>query len=84
MEKQIRDIIGQHVGGTFEAKQKAVEEILLLFSVRQRIFTEWLRKNFQNNIDDESLWEDYNMIIDRPPKMYTSNELINWYDQYVA
>lgn len=33
MEKQIRDIIGQHVGGTFEAKQKAVEEILLLFSV---------------------------------------------------
>lgn len=33
MEKQIRDIIGQHVGGTYEAKQKAVEEILLLFDV---------------------------------------------------
>jgi len=36
MEKQIRDIIGQHVGGTYEAKQKAVEEILLLFSVSGR------------------------------------------------
>lgn len=33
MEKQIRDIIGQQVGGTYEAKQKAVNEILLLFSV---------------------------------------------------
>ena len=33
MEKEIRDIIGQHVGGTYEAKQKAVDEILLLFSV---------------------------------------------------
>jgi hypothetical protein len=55
-----------------------------LFSVRQRTFTEWLRKNFQNNIDDESLWEDCNMIIDRPPRLYTSNELINFYNQYVA
>ena len=55
-----------------------------LFSVRQRAFTEWLRKNFQNNIDDESLWEDYNMVIERPPQMYTSNELINFYNQYVA
>lgn len=63
---------------------EAKEQLLLLFSVRQRTFTEWLRKNFQNNVDDESLWEDYNMIIDRPPKMYTSNELINWYDQYVV
>lgn len=36
MEKQIRDIIGQHVGGTYEAKQKAVEEILRLFDVSER------------------------------------------------
>lgn len=33
MEKQIRDIIAQHVGGTYEAKQKCAEEILRLFSV---------------------------------------------------
>ena len=33
MEKQIREIIAQHVGGTYEAKQKCAEEILLLFSV---------------------------------------------------
>lgn len=33
MEKQIRDIIGQHVGGTYEAKQKCAEEILRLFSL---------------------------------------------------
>jgi hypothetical protein len=64
--------------------EQAQTLLLGLFSVRQRTFTEWLRKNFQNNIDDESLWEDYNMIIERPPKMYTSNELINFYDQYVA
>ena len=63
---------------------EATEQLLLLFSIRQRYFTEWLRKNFQNNIDDESLWEDYNMIIDRPPKLYTSNELINYYELYVA
>jgi len=28
MEKQIREIIAQHVGGTYEAKQKCAEEIL--------------------------------------------------------
>jgi Asp/Glu/hydantoin racemase len=33
MEKQIREIIAQHVGGTYEAKQKCAEEILSLFSV---------------------------------------------------
>jgi hypothetical protein len=33
MEKQIREIIAQHIGGTYEAKQKAAKEILLLFSV---------------------------------------------------
>lgn len=33
MEKQIREIIAQHVGGTYEAKQKCAEEILRLFSV---------------------------------------------------
>lgn len=48
MEKQIRDIIGQHVGGTYEAKQKAVDEILLLFSVMQRseqliAFCDWYK-----------------------------------------
>jgi len=32
-EKQIREIIAQHVGGTYEAKQKCAEEILRLFSV---------------------------------------------------
>lgn len=58
--------------------------LLGLFSDRQCKFTEWLRKNFQNNVDDEGLWEDYNMVIQRPPKMYTSTELINFYDQYVA
>lgn len=64
--------------------EEAKEELLLLFSVRQRTFTEWLRKNFQNNVDDEGLWEDYSMIIDRPSKSYTTNELINWYNHYVA
>lgn len=64
--------------------EEAETLLLGLFSVRQRTFTEWLRKNFQNNVDDEGLWEDYNMIIDRPPKLYTTNELINYYDQYVA
>lgn len=59
------------------------EELLNSFCARQRNFTEWLRKNFQNNIDDECLWEDSNMIIDRPPQMYTTNELINFYDQYI-
>jgi len=33
MEKQIREIIAQNVGGTYEAKQKCAEEILRLFSV---------------------------------------------------
>lgn len=33
MEKQIREIIANHVGGTYEAKQKCAEEILRLFSV---------------------------------------------------
>lgn len=33
MEKQIREIIAHHVGGTYEAKQKCAEEILILFSV---------------------------------------------------
>jgi hypothetical protein len=33
MEKQIREIIAQHIGGTYEAKQKCSEEIFLLFSV---------------------------------------------------
>ena len=33
MKKQIREIIAQYVGGTHEAKQKAAEEILHLFSV---------------------------------------------------
>jgi hypothetical protein len=33
MEKQIREIIAHHVGGTYEAKQKCAEEILRLFSV---------------------------------------------------
>ena len=82
MEKidQILETLYSRVTEPAEAK----EQLLLLFSVRQRTFTEWIRENFQNNIDDESLWEDCNMIIDRPPKMYTSNELINWYDQYVA
>lgn len=42
MEKQIRDIIGQHVGGTYEAKQKAVDEILLLFSVSSRYSLSYL------------------------------------------
>ncbi len=42
MEKQIRDIIGQHVGGTYEAKQKAVDEILLLFSVSRRYSLSYL------------------------------------------
>lgn len=37
MEKKIRDILGQHVSGTYEAKQKVVEEILILFSVRRSI-----------------------------------------------
>lgn len=44
MEKQIIDIIGQHVGGTYEAKQKAVEEILILFSVSGQLpidFVKW-------------------------------------------
>ena len=82
MEKidQILETLYSRVTEPDEAK----EQLLLLFSAKQRTFTEWIRKNFQNNIDDESLWEDYNMIIDRTPKMYTSNELINWYDQYVA
>lgn len=42
MEKKIRDIIGQHVGGTYEAKQKAAEEILLLFSVSRRYSLSYL------------------------------------------
>jgi hypothetical protein len=36
MEKQIIEIIAQHVGGTYEAKQKCAEEILRLFSVEGR------------------------------------------------
>lgn len=32
MEKQIMEIIAQHVGGTYEVKQKCAEEILRLFS----------------------------------------------------
>jgi hypothetical protein len=33
MEKQIREIIAYHCGGTYEAKQKATEQILNLFNV---------------------------------------------------
>lgn len=83
MKNEISKIAKDLEQGTITPEQ-AQTLLLGLFSVRQRTFTEWLRKNFQNNVDDESLWEDCNMIIDRPPKMYTSNELINWYDQYVA
>ena len=83
MKKQILKIGDALEQGAITPEQ-AQTLLLGLFSVRQHTFTEWLRKNFQNNIDDESLWEDYNMIIDRPPKLYTSNELINFYDQYVA
>ena len=32
MEKQIREIIAYHCGGTYEAKQKATEQILNLNS----------------------------------------------------
>lgn len=83
MKNELLKIAQDLEQGTVTPEQ-AQTLLLGLFSVRQRTFTEWLRKNFQNNVDDESLWEDYNMIIDRPPKMYTSNELINWYDQYVV
>lgn len=34
MEKQIREIIAEHCGGTHEAKQKATKEILSLFDIR--------------------------------------------------
>ena len=83
MKNELLKIAKDLEQGTVTPEQ-AQTLLLGLFSVRQRTFTEWLRKNFQNNIDDESLWEDCNMIIDRPPKTYTSNELINFYDQYVA
>ena len=33
MEKQIREIISQHVGGTYEAKQRCADEILRLLGV---------------------------------------------------
>lgn len=33
MEKEIREIIAHHVGGTYESKQKCAEEILRLFDV---------------------------------------------------
>ena len=36
MKKQIREIIAQHVGGTYEAKQKCAKEILHLFSISKR------------------------------------------------
>ena len=83
MKNELLKIAKDLEQGTVTPEQ-AQTLLLGLFSARQRTFTEWLRKNFQNNIDDESLWEDCNMIIDRPPKTYTSNELINFYDQYVA
>ena len=83
MKNEISKITKDLKQGTITPEQ-AQSFLWGLFSVRQRTFTEWLRKNFQNNVDDESLWEDNNMIIDRSPKMYTSNELINYYDQYGA
>jgi hypothetical protein len=83
MKNEIIKIAKDLEQGTITPEQ-AQTLLFGLFSVRQRTFTEWLRKNFQNNIDDESLWEDCNMIIDRPPRLYTSNELINFYNQYVA
>jgi hypothetical protein len=50
MEKQIREIIAQHVGGTYEAKQKCAEEVLHLFNVvgrseQLKAYTRWLRQN---------------------------------------
>ena len=63
MEKQIREIIAQHVGGTHEAKQKCVEEILRLFNMealdRLLEFDKWC--------EDRPV-EDYKL---------TSKELIN-------
>lgn len=83
MKNELLKIAQDLEQGTITSEQ-AQTLLFGLFSARQRTFTEWLRKNFQNHVDDESLWEDYNMIIDRPPKIYTSNELINWYNQYVV
>ena len=77
MKNELLKIAKDLEQGTVTPEQ-AQTLLLGLFSARQRTFTEWFRKNFQNNIDDESLWEDYNMIIDRPPKLYTRNELINF------
>jgi hypothetical protein len=40
MEKQIREIIAYHCGGTHEAKQKATEQILNLFNVSKSVAIE--------------------------------------------
>jgi len=42
MEKQVREIIAQNVGGTYEAKQKCAEEILRLFSVSTSLLSDQL------------------------------------------
>ena len=54
MEKQIREIIAKHVGGTYEAKQKCAEEILRLFSVvgRSELLTEFA------DYAQKRMWED--------------------------
>lgn len=57
MEKQIREIIAQHVGGTYESKQKCAEEILRLFSVvgqseQLRAFREW----YDSLSQEELVW----------------------------
>jgi hypothetical protein len=64
MEKQIRDIIGQHVGGTYEAKQKAVDEILLLFSVSQQreqliSFLNWYKDDPKEVSNNETIVDAY-------------------------
>jgi len=67
MEKQIREIIAQHVGGTYEAKQKCAEDILRLFSVvgrseQLKAFQGWQldkgyldQKKIKNGMVDEYL-----------------------------
>lgn len=45
MEKQIREIISYHCGGTHEGKQKATEQILNLFNVSKRYSLDYLDGN---------------------------------------
>lgn len=82
MEKQIRDIIGQHVGGTYEAKQKAVDEILLLFSVMPRFLkTKYTLEELDRYVMELSARTD--KFIHRG-KLDDVEKLIRWRRRYDA